>query len=256
MLIPAHKNETVRFVAFDIETAPMAGDILEPLVPAFDPSEVKVGNLKDPALVAAKIEAAAEKHKSQFFRDAALSALTGQVAALGLVVWFPGKVEAPEATELLVAPATPVTVETEATILTGFWEAWTEGGRGTRTIWVGHNILDFDLPFLVLRSRILGVKVPSDIVRYSGSKYYFSSRFVDTRNLYAMGRNVRDLKTSLDHICGLMGLGRKTGSGADFADLVNRDNAAARAYLKTDIELTAKLAVRLGVEEIHGLPND
>lgn len=244
-----------RFVSFDIETVPMAAEILEPQVPEFDPSEVKVGNLKDPALVAAKIEAAAARHKSQFMADAALSALTGQVAAIGVKSWYSGKFTEPESVNSMVSPTVPVTPENEAAIINSFWETWDLAGKGSRTVFVGHNILDFDLPFLVLRSRLLGLKVPSDLVRFVGHKYSFSLRFVDTRQLFALGRNVRDLKTSLDHLAGLMGIGKKYGNGSQFADLLRDNPAMARAYLERDVDLTAQVALRLGIEDLHGFDN-
>lgn len=253
-LIKEYKSSETRFLAFDIETAPMAAEILEPLVPPFDPSEVKVGNLKDPAKVAEKIAEAEVKHKVRFIQDAALSPLTGQVCAFGVRTWFAGNVGSPDETENLVVAQTPVTNLEETILLKAFWETWTTSTNGGRTIWVGHNVLDFDLPFLVIRSRLLGIPVPGDLVRFAGHKYSFSLRVVDTRNLFALGRNLRDLKTSLGYLGGLMGLGGKNGDGKDFASLVNENNEAARAYLARDIELTALLAVRLGIEDLHGHP--
>ena len=45
----------MKTIVFDIETGPLAESELAAMVPAFDPAEVKTGNIKDPEKVAAKI---------------------------------------------------------------------------------------------------------------------------------------------------------------------------------------------------------
>ena len=57
----------------------------------------------------------------------------------------------------------------------------------------------------------------------------------------------RQARGSLDAIAKHLGIGAKTGSGADFAKLWQSDRAKAVEYLRNDIELTAKLAEVLGV---------
>ena len=42
-------------IIFDIETGPLPETELAAMMPAFDPAEVKTGNLKDPAKIAEKI---------------------------------------------------------------------------------------------------------------------------------------------------------------------------------------------------------
>jgi hypothetical protein len=42
-------------MVFDIETGPLPLEQLEAALPPFDAAEVKTGNLKDPALIAAKL---------------------------------------------------------------------------------------------------------------------------------------------------------------------------------------------------------
>jgi len=105
----------MQYLVFDIETAPEPDGVLEGLftfdesavknyrllTSDFDPGEVKLGNMKDPAKIEAKIEAARLKFTTdkaavaenietarseawQTFRDrAALSPLTGRVLAVG-----------------------------------------------------------------------------------------------------------------------------------------------------------------------------
>lgn len=239
-----------RLIAFDIETGPLASDFLESLVPEFDPAEVKLGNIKDPALVAAKVEAARAKHRSDFVEKAALDPLTGRVLAVGLLVFGPNEEEAFH--EVAIDPRGEDA--TEARILLSFWDVFARSIAGERTFFVGHNSTDFDLPFLVTRSRVLGVKVPSAVLKRSGNRYSFSERFVDTRTVFALGRDVRSMKTSLGHLCRLLGLGEKSGDGADFAGLLASGRLdEARDYLKKDLSLTAHLANRLSVADLVGV---
>ena len=55
------------------------------MMPAFDPAEVKTGNIKDPEKVAAKIAEAEANHRRDFIDRAALDPLTGRVVAIGLM---------------------------------------------------------------------------------------------------------------------------------------------------------------------------
>lgn len=247
--IPHSKGSGTRFFAFDIETASLPRETLEPLLPEFDASEVKLGNTKDPDKVLAIVETARIKHREKFFSEAALNPLTGRVVAVGLAQFSPdGSLSSP-ASIISTGGERPIS---EKEVISGFWDAFEESIRGERTLFVGHNIEDFDLPFLVTRSRLLDIKVPSLVIKPRGSRFYFSERFIDTRSLFALGRDVRSMKTSLGHIAPLLGIGSKSGNGADFASLLETDPKAAFAYLLNDLGLTARLAAKLGVFDIYG----
>jgi len=66
-------------ITCDIETGPLPEDVILSVLPPFDPEDVKLGNLKDPVKVAAKIDEARENHAAKFIEKAALSPLTGEV---------------------------------------------------------------------------------------------------------------------------------------------------------------------------------
>lgn len=223
-------------IIFDIETGSQPADILADQIPAFDPAEVKTGNLKDPALIAAKVEQAREKHQADFFAKAALSPATGTVVAIGIVVISNGQAQG-------------FTIKfadgDEAATIDTLWELY-RAHYGKNVTFVGHNILDFDLPFLVNRSRILGLNLPPRLFSYKGGRIYWNDIFVDTRVLWLLGRKPTDTVSNLDHCAGAFGLGKKTGSGADFARLAIEDRPAASEYLTQDLSLTLKLATRLG----------
>jgi len=68
-------------IYFDIETGPLP--IAELVIPPFDPSQVKLGNIKNPDIIAEKIQRAEENHVSDYIKHAALDALSGQVLCIG-----------------------------------------------------------------------------------------------------------------------------------------------------------------------------
>ena len=57
-------------IYFDIETGPLP--IAELVIPPFDPSQVKLGNIKNPDIIAEKIQRAEENHVSDYIKHAAL----------------------------------------------------------------------------------------------------------------------------------------------------------------------------------------
>lgn len=226
-------------IVFDIETAAMPADLLADKIPAFDPADVKTGNLKDPALISAKVEQAKAKHLADFFEKAALSPATGSVVAIGTFILTTGEAEEYQghfSCDLAGG---------EKELIQAFWDLYRKF-YGQRVAFVGHNILDFDLPYLVNRSRILGITIPPRLFSYKAGRIYWNEVFVDTRSLWLMGRKPSDTASSLDHCAGAFGLGKKTGNGADFARLLIEDRNAAEGYLRQDLSLTFKLAQRLG----------
>ena len=68
-------------IYFDIETGPMP--LSELIIPPFVASDVKLGNIKNPDLIAEKIQRAEETHVSDYIRGAALDALSGQILCIG-----------------------------------------------------------------------------------------------------------------------------------------------------------------------------
>lgn len=241
-------------ISFDIETGPLPDERLREWLPEFeppkhpgefDPGSVKYGNLKDAAKRADKLESAredhaaavanyerdvaiaSEKHWLDFKSKAALSPITGRVLAIGLLDGGRFVINAHSG---------------ERDLLGAFWEGFSAGGAEK---WIGWNIFNFDLPFLIRRSWLLGVDVPS--IRVQGR--YWSPRFVDLMQEFAAG--VWKDNVSLDVAARFLGVGRKTGHGADFSKLWGgppEDVQQAIDYLKNDLTLTAKVAERIGVK--------
>jgi hypothetical protein len=215
----------MKTIVFDIETGPLPEAELLAVMPAFNPAEVRTGNLKDPAKVTEKIVEAEANHRREFIERAALDPLTGRVLAIGLD-YGPD-----EEREILFGP-------NEAKLLEAFWSRIRGEYARLHTL-VGFNITQFDLPFLIRRSWKHGVRVPFGLRRGR----YWGDCIIDLRDWWQLGD--RQARGSLDSIANHLGVGRKTGNGADFAELLFNDPVAAAAYLTKDLELTRAVALRL-----------
>lgn len=247
---------------FDIETASLPDAELTKFLPEFTPpphpgdfdsGSVKYGNTKDADKRAAKLQECMAAHLAavadyeeatakaklahwETFKDgAALDPTTGMVLAIGVYsatkdkfAIFSGDGD-------------------EAKLLAKFWETYRAMEKEGRKI-VGCNSLSFDLPFLVRRSWIHKVEVPATV----RSDRYFNRLFVDIREVWLCGQRPGETKSSLDTIAKALGVGSKPEgvNGKDFGRLwggTPEEKKQAEEYLRNDVEMTAKAAVRLGV---------
>lgn len=241
----------MKFIAFDIETQGIRDAALalaEPFppfipLPPFDPKAVKVGNLKDPDKIAAKIRAEEEaypqkekehqeayekarlEYTAKVVSKAALNALCGRVVAIGIKT----------------ADEEKILSGSEAEILRDFWEIF----MMTPCAFVGWNINGFDIPFMVRRSWTNGVIVPNI---YNGR--YLDKRFIDLMEVFGCGEY--GYKAKLDNVANFLGVqGKYDGdcTGEDFAEKFLSGDKVARAqaeeYLKCDIRATWAIAEKL-----------
>lgn len=255
---------------FDIETSSIDADkvfaLVDPFTPPpvpgeFDASKVAYGNTKDPAKRAEKLRDCEQKHaalvenyaaecdrlqaewREKTLADAALSPATGEILVIGVTNPIDGKF------------GTTESLSSEAEMLEWFWAKYQKcrrpGSGQQPRLMIGHNIKQFDLPFLVIRSRILQVDVPREVFEPKWEKW--DEIFVDTIDRWRMRRSWGSCESSLDHIGKALGLGGKSRGpngedlGKIFSKLWREDRELARKYLHRDLELTAKVAVRLGV---------
>lgn len=247
-------------IVFDIETGPRPwkeiAEFYEP--PAklgeFDPADVKYGNTKDPAKREAKLReeqqkhAAAkasetvehEAHRQKWLADAALSPITGRVLAIGVRVRMPNDEPSTSCNDKLMVDPQP-----EAEMLFHFWRLLDRARQMEQNV-VGHNIHGFDLPFLVARSRYHDIPVPPIWDRGDHGRW-FAPFLVDTMERWHCGR--RNGYVSLDTLARFFGVGGKPDdvSGGDFARLLEEDRPKAMAYLQNDLEMTWRVAERLGI---------
>lgn len=121
---------------------------------------------------------------------------------------------------------------TETEILEAFWAAYAGATR-----MIGHNIRDFDLPFLVRRSRILGVKPSAlpNLARYRHDQVY------DTLHEWNLWSGKAG---SLDVLARLLGLptSKDEMSGADVWPYFQAGRIAEICeYCKKDVALTREV---------------
>lgn len=204
-------------IIFDVESFSCPPTEAEQFMPATWPT----GNTKDPS----KLEAAIAEKKKAWLEDGALNPLTARVLAIGLLV---------SDTFVLIGPPA-----TEAEILHEFWDA-VRDGDGIHKL-IGFNVALFDLPLLCRSSYRLGVSVP----RALREGRYWSRSVIDLRDLWTF--NDRQAVGSLDTVAKYLGVGAKSGNGADFASLWQTDRQKAENYLRNDLAITAAIARKLGV---------
>jgi len=207
-------------IIFDIETGALPfGELV---IPAFNPSDVKLGNTKDPDKIAERIRQAEENHVTDYIKNAALDALSGQVLCIGY------RLERDEPA-ILSSDA-----DGEAAMLRQWWELLDAWERQTRLI--GFNIKAFDLPFLIKRSWKHRI-TPPYWIRHGR---YWNDLVVDLREVWQLGDN--RAHGSLGAISRHLGLGEKSGNGADFANLWKTNRQAAIDYCLQDVKLTQHVA--------------
>jgi hypothetical protein len=214
-----------KIYCFDIETVPLPDEELRAAMP--EESEIKLGNLKDPA----KIEAKREEHRNRFLEHAALSPLTGRIAAIGVL----GPYRSDEETDCRLD------FSAEEKLIHAFFNYFTLDPN-QRSLWIGFNITNFDLPFLLRRAWKLGITPPAGLLRGR----YLSNWFIDLAEIWR-GSEQRPEPISLDRLGRYLGVGGKEGTGAGFATLLYSDQGAAQRYLSGDLHLTWRIAERLGV---------
>jgi hypothetical protein len=164
-----------------------------------------------------------ENALEDFKRRAALDATTGRVLAIGF--------KSEKGSVILDSI-------NEYHLLTKFWEQANKCESTGRSL-VGHNVLNFDLPFLARRSWMRGIDftMPRSCIK-------------DTMKVW--GCNCYGDTISLDRLAKALGLaGKMEGvNGADFGRLWNgepEEHQLARQYLLTDLDVTWNVANRLGV---------
>lgn len=199
------------------------------MIPAFNPEDVKVGNL-GPDKAKEKIEKARAEHMTRFARSAALSAITGEILAIGIL----------REMDSIKPPVVELLVDREDRIIRNFFAIFEDSQKGAGTQWVGYYIRNFDLPFLVRRAWKHGVYVPDG---FRGK--FLPPMFTDLYDIWRLMEYPPE-RIGLDTLARFFAIGAKDGDGAQFHELLRHDKTAAIEYLKNDLWLTWKLAASLG----------
>lgn len=110
----------------------------------------------------------------------------------------------------------------------------------------GHNIREFDLPYLCRRAVIHQIEIPA-ILQLSGRKPWETNYIVDTLELWKFG-DVKNF-TSLDLLAACLGLptSKSDISGKDVGKVFWKENDVNRIaqYCEKDVVLTARVYLRL-----------
>lgn len=207
----------------DIETGPLPAADLQKYLDEIE----YTGVAKDPA----KVAAALEEKKAEFLERAALSPETGRILAIGLHR---------EGANPFYMTNDEDDDRTEKRMLSNFWELVKDSDPFP---FIGHNLINFDLPFLCRRSWKLGVK---PIIFWQGKPWDISEKVIDTMQVWACGEYQK--RISLNNLARYFGLEEKTAKGDQFQVWWrNGERRKAIEYLGQDLKLTAEVAKRMGV---------
>ena len=226
------RERMTMWTTFDIETAPLRDEELQAICPPFSEKSVKFGRTTDPEKRRAIAEKARASHFSDFAEKAALCPSTGRVLIVALCTANTGDVTFLEGPEL--------------ELLEMFWLT-TRAHKRSSCKMAGVNIYDFDLPFLIRRSWILGCPVPSFVIDLLSKWTNYDSMFVDLRLCWQCGN--RQATSNFDHIGRAMGTGGKSAGdhGKHFAELYAKDRAAALEYAANDVRQPAAWLYKMGL---------
>jgi predicted PolB exonuclease-like 3'-5' exonuclease len=205
----------MRHIVFDIETIPQDEARLLALAPEF----TAPANLKDPE----KIAAAVAKKRADYLADAALNWKTAEVVLVGMS-------DGEQFTPFVGAEKEII----EAT-LSLFASALADG-----VVVGGHNVKGFDLPMLVNRARVLGVRVPANLLQFWKGRPQWHDNIFDTLEILSFGKSFEG--NGVEDVARVFGLPPKLGHGGDFPLLWRTDCEAAVAYNRRDVEIEIEIA--------------
>ncbi len=199
----------------DIETGPLPESVQREIAPGFEAGR----NLKDPE----KIKAAVAEKEAAWLAGAALDPTRCEILAVGVAE------AALDTPEVLLGPEKDI-LDRVRHFATLYLE---------QTV-VGHNLLGFDIPMLCRRMWRHGIAPPN---RWLDCSSWRAKWAFDTMLVWSCGN--RDQRIGLDALAWHLGVGRKEGSGADFAKLFETDKAKALEYLRNDLALTEAVYLRM-----------
>lgn len=205
-------------IVLDIETAPIS--TLPP--PPESIIDKGTGNLKDPA----KIEAKREANQAAWVERAALDWRLGQIVAVGLLPF--GK-----------EPVTLVRgTGNEADMLAQAWELLKNGGEV-----IGFNLRSFDLPFLLGRSAVNGIRPTR---RFQRARFRTDLGIIDWCEILSDWGNFDMTGWSLEQYASFFGL--KTTAYGSGAEVPERWAAGDYDYINNHL-----VADLLMCKELHEL---
>jgi 3'-5' exonuclease len=123
----------------------------------------------------------------------------------------------------------------ESSLLRSFWSLVRDGD-----VFIGHNVLGFDLPFLRQRSWIRDIR-PS---RRIDLRRFYSADVLDTQQIFSNWGATKF--PGLDSLATALGCGSKSGHGCDVAEWWAKGDLKEIAdYCRQDVWITLKVFNRL-----------
>ena len=206
----------MKHIVFDIETVAQDPAKLLALAPEF----TAAANLKDPDKIAASIA----KKRADFLADAALNWKTAEVVLIG----------AGDDTEIR-----SFTADSEKQLLGDFLDL-VSAALGDGVVVGGHNVKAFDLPMLVNRARVHGLKIPRNVLSVWRGRQQWHDNIFDTLEILSFGKAFDG--NGVDDVARVFGLPPKLGHGGDFPLLWRADREGAIAYNRRDVEIEIEIA--------------
>jgi len=156
----------MKFITLDIETIPDQ-NLPESCTPVFDPSDLKMGNLKDPDKIEAKIAEEKVKFKTSITKTMSLDPAMAQLCT------FCGIVFDTESGEEIEKVSVQITKAYNGDDLEAVTEGWALIQRmyGERTPLVTFNGISFDLQIMFYRAIRQDVTVQPDMFKRLTQKY-------------------------------------------------------------------------------------
>lgn len=221
-------------IILDVETLSQPPEVVLANLPAWDIEEAKTRVPKNYKKEEA-INGWLDEDKANWGKDAlekaALNPETATVAIFGM--WRNGEVE-----QAVVRDDGKVIED----VILATAVRWISESKGPVLGW---NLKGFDIPFLVRRCWMTGIRVPSSIYNPL-SRYPIPDRFTDMMDAWKVG-SWKSPHTSLNNAMRAMGLPGKP-DGKEFAKLWATDRAAALEYSRAELIGQSQLYRRMGVE--------
>lgn len=229
---------------FDIETKPFDENIIFENAKPFDPTSVRLGNLKDEEKIEAKIKAAEKAYTKQLLDKAALDPHTSSICAIGINL-----AESRQVIHLCEG--------SEVNILNMFWEYYRQSNNKW-AFWSGSNNKEyFDPRHIIVRSWKQGVSVPWGVVSQGG---WLNDRFLDLTQIYLFAAPFPSYCSVETAVKQLSLLGRESGcgivqskialrdkgvEGKNFHKVLEQDRQLALQYLTNDVAMERAIAERI-----------
>lgn len=218
-------------IYIDIETCPSQ----DPAVKAAIRSEIKPpATHKKAETIAAWMAENADSEAEEQWRKTSFDGALGHICVIGLAI----------DDNLPASLYSQNWHADEADILRQFFETVDRAvseSPNVQPVFIGHNVIDFDLRFIFQRAVVLGVK-PSPHIPFNARPYGDRSVF-DTMTMWAGVRN----RVTLDKLARVLGAGGKGDmDGSMVWDAVNAGEIDAVAdYCRADIEMTRAVHRRM-----------